>query len=255
MKSIFCFVGLVVAIISNQVAAQALSTTKAAESELTSTKETKSTHTITPEEISLAKLWMLTESDWIKYKKVMQGPRGIWSPGLDPITALGVAETDSVQRKRYAEIWIKVESRRAELELAFEFERSGAAKRLLADKQVVNNTSWVNEWTQKRDSVQKIVHIFMDVACLEKCKTFYDQVHSSIGNNSRLDIFFKEGASSDQIGKWAAFMNIAPELVKARKITLNFDEGKSAKLSVSPTNFPVVKVLDVKSGKVISLEK
>jgi integrating conjugative element protein (TIGR03759 family) len=105
---------------------------------------------LTEHERSLAKQWMLKETDWVKYKQLMSGPRGIWSPGLDPITALGVSETDQKERKRYAELWIKVESRRAELELAFEVERQLAAKKILGDKLLVKNTQWIGIRTEQK---------------------------------------------------------------------------------------------------------
>mgnify|MGYP003651705494 CR=1 FL=1 len=55
-------------------------------SQAQSSLDQKSGMQLTDEERSLAKQWMLKESDWIKYRKIMSGPRGIWSPGLDPLT-------------------------------------------------------------------------------------------------------------------------------------------------------------------------
>ena len=34
--------------------------------------------------------WGLTEQEWQRYQELNQGARGIWSPGLDPLTSLGV---------------------------------------------------------------------------------------------------------------------------------------------------------------------
>lgn len=42
-----------------------------------------------------ARQWGLSDSDWSRYQTLMKGERGIMSPGLDPLTALGV-ETDRV---------------------------------------------------------------------------------------------------------------------------------------------------------------
>ena len=231
------------------------SETRVLESDVKSTDDKSSQIQLSQSERTLAKQWMLTETDWLKYKQIMKGPRGIWSPGIDPLTALGVEETNPAERRRYAEIWLKVETKRAELELAFEMERSAAAKKLLSNQKPINNTAWVNDWNKNRDSIRKIVHLFVDVSCMDKCKEHVQQIYGSIGKNAQLDIFFKDGTTSDQIGKWAAFMGIPPDVVKARKVTLNFDNGKSAKMAINVAKLPAVKVLDVKTGKISSMDK
>ena len=38
----------------------------------------------------LAKDWGLRPEEWARYRQVMQGPLGIYSPNLDPLTALGI---------------------------------------------------------------------------------------------------------------------------------------------------------------------
>lgn len=249
------FLSLLIMMIAISASAESITSTPTLQTETVSTTDTNSGTQLTKDEKSLAKLWMLSESDWVKYKKIMVGPRGIWSPGIDPITALGVEETDPVQRKHYAEIWMKVESRRAELEIAFEMERSIAAKKMFPNTPVVNNSNWVSEWEKSRESVRKIIHLFVDVSCMEKCRDFFRQINGSIGSNAQMAIFFKDGATSEQIGKWAAFMGIPPETVKTKKITLNFDEGKSTKYGVDTNSLPAVKVMDVKTGKISNMEK
>ena len=136
-------------------------------SDVKSTLDKEAAAPLTEKDRSLARQWMLSETDWVKYKQIMSGPRGIWSPGLDPITALGVSETDPQERKRYAELWIKMETRRAELEMAFEVERQRAANRILGNQLAVNNTSWIREWEEKRVEVNKQVILFVDSECKE----------------------------------------------------------------------------------------
>ncbi|MGH8490233.1 MAG: hypothetical protein ACREXS_15530, partial [Gammaproteobacteria bacterium] len=41
-------------------------------------------------QVEQSKRWGLTGEDWQRYERLMTGPRGIWSPHLDPVTALGV---------------------------------------------------------------------------------------------------------------------------------------------------------------------
>jgi integrating conjugative element protein (TIGR03759 family) len=198
----------------------------------------------------LAKQWMLEDTDWIKYKEIMSGPRGIWSPGLDPLTALGVSETDPQERKRYAELWMKMEIRRVELELAFEVERQKAGKRIQGDLLAVNNQAWIDQWEQEQQAITHQVMFFVDAACSEDCKDQFDNLYKSIGNNAKLDIYFKDGIGSEDIGVWAAFMGINPDVVRSKKVTLNFDSGRSQKMYVSEESIPAVRVLDIKSGQV-----
>lgn len=223
--------------------------------ELKSTLDASSELKMTEEDKSLARQWQLTDSDWLKYKSIMKGPRGVWSPGLDPITALGVSETNLAERKRYAELWIKVETKRAELEIAFEVERQLAAKRINGDQLAVKNQQWVQEWEEKRTAVSKQVFLFVDVKCIDDCKALVDEVRASVGKNARLDIFFANSATSEAIGQWAASMKISPETVRSKSITLNFDEGKSSSLKVDLKTLPQVRVVDTKTGSVTSTFK
>ncbi len=64
--------------------------------------------------------WGLTEQEWSRFEHIQAGPRGFWSPNLDPLTALGIeAETDQA-RQRYAELQVTLEAKRAERELAYQ---------------------------------------------------------------------------------------------------------------------------------------
>src|SRR5574343_545328 len=38
----------------------------------------------------LARDWGLRPEEWARYRQLMQGPLGIYSPNLDPLTALGI---------------------------------------------------------------------------------------------------------------------------------------------------------------------
>lgn len=211
---------------------------------------TSSAKKLTKHEKSLAKQFMLSEADYQKYKEIMSGPRGVWSPELDPITALGVSETDPQKRKKYAEIWVKVESKRMELEIAFEVERMAASKRVFGDKLAFNNTSWIEQWKNEQNELTKKIYLFIDHDCTKKCKSLIEELRHSISKTSRLDIYFQTGATSENIAEWASYMKISPETVKKRIITLNFDQGKSASLGVNMSDAPQVLVHDLKSNKV-----
>lgn len=212
-----------------------------------STLDKEAASKLTDQEKALAKRWHLKETDWVKYKEIMSGPRGIWSPGLDPITALGVEETDPEERKRYARIWMEVESRRYELEIAFEVERMKVGREMFKGQNAIDNQPWIDEWNRKRNEINHQIVAFMDVECLDDCENKFDSIYKSVDKNSRLDIFFKEGATADQIGKWATHMKLDPNLVKSRKITLNFDEGNAERMGVDTSKLPEVRNVDLKT--------
>ena len=148
-----------------------------------------------------------------------------------------------------------METRRVELEIAFEVERQRAKNRILGSQLAVNNSSWINEWQKKQAEVNKLVVLFVDADCKDDCKLMFEELRASVGDNTRLDVYFKQGATSDDIGQWASFMKIPPDVVRARGITLNFDEGKSSEFSVDEAALPQVRVVDLKSGAVTATYK
>lgn len=207
---------------------------------------------LSEEEKTLAKQWMLTEKDWVKYKRVMAGPRGIWSPGLDPITALGVMETDPAERRRYAKIWMKMEAKRAELELAFEVERMAASQLVLGGRPVVNNDKWVQQWNAEQNRRTHEVMLFVEPDCLEDCSQLFEEVLTSTGEGARtrLNVYFPSGTSAEEIGGWAQELGIDPHIVKSRKVTLNFDRGEFTRYDVARAELPEVRVRNIKTGEV-----
>jgi integrating conjugative element protein (TIGR03759 family) len=235
-----------------QVSPERTSNSEQIESSVTSSQDMGANISLSSHEKSLAKQWMLEESDWVKYKKIMSGPRGIWSPGLDPITALGVSETDARERARYARLWMEVESRRMGLELAFEVERQRAGQVMFAGQKVIDNTEWIREWNEAYNEKTQNIAFFVNDDCLDECESLFNEVNASVSRHSRLDVFFSSGASAESIGEWASYMNISPDTVRSRKITLNFESGsgKAAEYDINLGDLPAVKVIDAATGQV-----
>src|ERR1700743_3496374 len=55
-------------------------------------------------ELERAAGWGLKQEEWQRFRRVMEGPLGIYSPNLDPLTALGIEARDSAEQQRYAEL-------------------------------------------------------------------------------------------------------------------------------------------------------
>ncbi|WP_080034220.1 TIGR03759 family integrating conjugative element protein, partial [Pseudomonas syringae] len=78
----------------------------------------------------LARDWHLSPQEWQRYQTLMQSSRGVYSPGLDPLTALGIEARTDEERRRYAELQVKAEAQRTAKELAYQHAYDDAFKRL-----------------------------------------------------------------------------------------------------------------------------
>ncbi|MEQ1977094.1 TIGR03759 family integrating conjugative element protein, partial [Xenorhabdus sp. SGI240] len=88
-----------------------------------------------------AEQWTLSVDEYRRYQQLMSGPRGIQSPGLDPLTTLGIEADSDAERRRYAEQWVRAEFARTEKELRFQREVDAAWQRLFPDVLPVNMTT------------------------------------------------------------------------------------------------------------------
>ena len=74
----------------------------------------------------------------------MDGPLGIYSPNLDPLSALGIEARTDEERRRYAELQVQVEARRVEKLLAYQRAYDEAWQRLNPGMQRVNPRRWTS---------------------------------------------------------------------------------------------------------------
>ena len=56
-----------------------------------------------------AEAWGLNQQEYRRYESIMEGPRGTWSPDLDPLTALGLEARSQAERQKYAEKLVETE--------------------------------------------------------------------------------------------------------------------------------------------------
>ena len=165
-----------------------------------------------------AQQWGLSDSDWSRYQTLMKGDRGIMSPGLDPLTALGVETDNSAERRRLAELWVRHEYQRSEKELAFQREINAAWLRLYPETLAVNmgsNAAGIAHDTQGR------LALFVK----ENCSRCDARLAAVLADDRPVDIFLVGGNSDEAIRTWAIRHNIPVEKVRSRQITLNHDGG------------------------------
>lgn len=165
-----------------------------------------------------ARQWGLSDSDWSRYQTLMKGERGIMSPGLDPLTALGVETDNSAERHRLAELWVKHEYQRTEKELAFQRDVNAAWLRLYPETLAVNmgaNAAGIAHDTQGR------LALFLK----ENCSRCDARLAAVLADNRPVDLYLVGIDSDDGLRAWAVKHNIPVEKVRSRQITLNHDNG------------------------------
>lgn len=165
-----------------------------------------------------AQQWGLNDTEWQKYQQLKQGKRGIQSPGLDPLTTLGVESDSSSERRRLAELWVKEEYQRTEKELAFQREVNAAWSRLYPNALSVNmgNASGLAHDTNGR------MALFVRDNC-ERCDA---RLSAVLADNRPVDIYLVgSDGKDDTVRKWAISHNIPVDRVRSRQITLNHDRG------------------------------
>lgn len=175
----------------------------------------------TVSEQSRASAWQLTDSEWQRYRQLQAGPRGIWSPGLDPLTTLGIHAESEADRKRYAEQLVEQEKRRVDQELAFQLAYDEAWRRLYPNLLPIQGG--VSPSTGAQAQINSRLLVFVSTDCLP-CDAKISLLQRSAVN---FDVFVVGTAGDDQkIRAWATKVGIKPERVRSREITLNHDSGQ-----------------------------
>jgi integrating conjugative element protein (TIGR03759 family) len=198
--------------------------------------EIERTETVFTEE-ALAKRWRLSTEEWGQYKTLMEGPRGIWSPSLDPITVLGIhAETDA-ERQRYAELLVMIEFERVEQELLFQRAYDEAAHRLFPTLPRVTLAA-TEEVPSPLPGIERVAFVgSIDAARCPTCpRELARLMRSQAGGAPALDLFLADAADDEALRTWARTQRVSPDDVRSGRITLNHARGP---LAVPATTSPI----------------
>ncbi|WP_086955690.1 TIGR03759 family integrating conjugative element protein, partial [Xenorhabdus innexi] len=159
--------------------------------------------------------WGLKAEEYQRYQHLMAGPRGIQSPGLDPLTALGIEAESEAERRRYAEQWVKAEFARTEKELRFQREVNAAWQRLFPDVLPVDMA--------KSQEINGRLALFVKADDCPACDTRLAEV---LASGQPVDIYLVDSQGKDErLQQWAKKHQIPVERVRHRQITLNHDAG------------------------------
>lgn len=179
-----------------------------------------------------AQEWGLSDEEYARFQALMKGRRGIQSPGLDPLTALGTEARTDAERQRLAEKWVQQEFARTEKELAFQRAVDDAWKRLYGNTLPVNlgQPAGISQDTQGR------LALFVQT---ENCPQCDARLAAILAEKRPVDIYvLGTKGSDDRLREWAKQKKIPVERVRNREITLNHDAERSLQYGLTTT--PVV---------------
>jgi integrating conjugative element protein (TIGR03759 family) len=169
----------------------------------------------------VASEWGLQPQEWARYRELMDGPLGIYSPNLDPLSALGIEARTDEERRRYAELQVQVEARRVEKLLAYQRAYDEAWQRLNPGMQRVNLPDDKPSAVATRGSGRMAV--FVKDGCAA-CGQLVQRLQSS---GAEFDLYMVGSRQDDaRIRDWAKRAQIDPARVRAGSITLNHDGGR-----------------------------
>ena len=187
-------------------------------------------------------VWGLKREDWTAYQNLMQGHRGILSPDIDPITALGVEAKTSAERRRYAEIHVQFEKQRVEKELAFQRAVDQAWSRLYPKAQIIDMNKIEQAQLPVVEQLDGRLLFFTTVKPCSPCDSALTVLLEQINKGRQLDIYVGAAKTDTDIREWAKTHQIPSALVRSRAVTLNHDKGKLAVISQFSGQVPYVAV-------------
>lgn len=168
--------------------------------------------------------WGLRTDEWTRYRELMQGPLGVYSPSLDPLTALGIEARSDEERRRYAELQVRAEARRVEKTLAYQRAYDAAWQRIAPGMARVNlpGAKPTSAGTAIASGTDRTA-IFVKDGC-----TACDQAVQRLQTSGvEFDVYVVGSRADDaRIREWARRARIDPAKVRARHITLNHDGGR-----------------------------
>jgi integrating conjugative element protein (TIGR03759 family) len=183
-----------------------------------------------------ARDWGLSAEEWARYRALMRGPLGIYSPNLDPLTALGIEARSDQERRIYAEQQVQAEAHRVEKLLAYQRAYDDAWQRLHADMPRVVLPDASPAFSPVAPAANGRIAVFVKDAC-PACDQSTLRLQAA---GMEFDIYVVDSrADGAGIRAWAQRIGIDPAKVHSGQITLNHDSGRWLSLGL-PGDLPAV---------------
>ncbi len=154
--------------------------------------------------------WRVTAAEWARYRHIMAGPRGNWSPQLDPPTVLGVHARDDRERRRYAQLLLALEEERIAAELSFQ----RVYNRLLEERhggEGILMPLAVEEGDE--------LLLLAGAACGSSCRGLLGQLRPFLGRIQRLAVY-ADVEAREELSAWAGQAGLPAALQSSGKIRL-----------------------------------
>jgi len=176
-----------------------------------------------------AQEWGLSSQEYQRYQTLMQGSRGVYSPGLDPLTALGIEAQSDGERRRYAELQVRAEAQRVQKELAYEQAYREAWNRLYPNLQPIQANGGTTPLASPAIHGSGRLAVFVS----DNCAACTERVQALQRDSQVFDLYLIGSQGDDaRIRRWAVLAGIDPAKVRARQITLNHDGGRWVQLGL-----------------------
>ena len=186
-----------------------------------------------------AKRTGLTVTDLKRFNEIMESPSAFfYNRGEKNVYYILAAESDNeADRMRYARLWYEAEEKYNEglgnalrAYTKASIEKNGRNPKIF-DLDAYDNID-VNEVFSSKGGMAKRVKLYIKTKDCVQCVQQFNGLKNRIEDNSLagVDIFFVDVKTNQKpIVEWAKNQLIPPNLVKSKKITLNFDDGKASK--------------------------
>ncbi|MGU1062164.1 TIGR03759 family integrating conjugative element protein [Pseudomonas aeruginosa] len=183
-----------------------------------------------------ARAWQLSSEEWARFRELMQGPLGTYSPNLDPLTALGIEARSDEERHRYAELQVLAEAHRVEKLLTYQRAYDDAWRRLHADMPRIILPDAGPAHSPVATGASDRLAMFVKDGCAA-CEQTIRRLQAS---GTEFDLYVVGSRNDDEhIRAWARRIGIDPTKVSSRAITLNHDSGRWQALGL-PGGLPAV---------------
>jgi integrating conjugative element protein (TIGR03759 family) len=185
----------------------------------------------------LARDWGLKPEEWTRYRQLMQGPLGVYSPNVDPLSALGIEAQSDGERQRYAKLQVLAEAQRVEKLLAYQRAYDAAWQNQFPGLLPVNLAGSALASTGVRvPQGNGRLALFVKVDC-PPCAQQVKQLQSA---STAFDLYLVGSRQDDtRIRQWARQVGLDPNKVRDRVITLNHDGGRWLSLGL-PGELPAL---------------
>jgi len=190
--------------------------------------------------------WGLSTAEWKKYLDIKKGPRGLWSPNIDPIAMLALGAKTDTEMRYYATLYAHMQDSRIKAELKVDRYRREAVQEMYKDKSTFDQSILQSTELKKQAArsplglTKKSAETLSAGDRLIYFSSVHLRPHAMIKGliakvrdqrDVALDIYVLEASTDQAIQQWAREMQLEPALLIKNSVTLNHDNGALAKLS------------------------